>query len=104
MSVITFGGKVKMARWVLRMTLQQAARKLGVAPSYLSLVERRRLAPPSRAVIKRMCRVYDLPYPELLIRGWLEKAPRDVTPDGIRHVLAQQRREAGDNGRAHTPQ
>ncbi len=64
----TLGETIREARLKLDITLREFARRLGLAPSYISDVETDRRV-PSEEVLKKMARILRLDVHELLARA-----------------------------------
>jgi transcriptional regulator with XRE-family HTH domain len=81
-----FASIVKNARANKGLTLQKLADKLGTKKGYCSGIENRKVNPPSPKITKKMAKVLGLDETELLVYGYIEKAPADIQ-DFVRKSL-----------------
>ena len=72
----TFGALVRRERMAKKIGLREMARKIGVSPTYLSMIERGENAPPTEAKVREIAKLIGLNEDKLL-----ELADR--TPDDV---------------------
>lgn len=77
----TFGPFVKQLRKEKNFTLETLARKCGVRKGYLSGIENERVNPPSARTIRCLARVLGVDRKQLLMLGYIKKAPAEIRPD-----------------------
>ena len=73
-----FASVIRDARSSAGLTLESLAKLVGTEKGYLSGMERRKVNPPSPKITKKLARALSLDTEELLIYGFVEKAPREV--------------------------
>jgi transcriptional regulator with XRE-family HTH domain/Zn-dependent peptidase ImmA (M78 family) len=78
----TFGSAVMEARKNAGLTLREAARRMGLSPSYLSKIELDKTDPPSADVIRKLAALYGVPVQTLLV--FAQERVRDVIGDEVR--------------------
>ena len=78
----TFGITASDARKKAGLTLREAARRMGLSPSYLSKIELDKTDPPSADVIRKMATLYALPVGVLLHHA--RARVRDMIGDQVR--------------------
>jgi transcriptional regulator with XRE-family HTH domain len=72
-----FGAFIRREREAKEIGLREMAKKIGVSPTYLSLVELDRLAPPAEDRVKGIAKVLGCNPDELMARA--HRVPSDVT-------------------------
>ena len=73
----TFGARVRRERQERDIGLRQAAKAIGVSPTYLSMVERDEFHPPAEDKVRAIAKLLDLDVDELLALAG--KVASDVT-------------------------
>jgi HTH-type transcriptional regulator, competence development regulator len=83
----TFGARVRREREQQKIGLRQAAKKIGVSPTYLSMVERDEFPPPAEDRVRAIAKLLELDEDELLalagkvgsdLRDIIRKRPREM--------------------------
>lgn len=64
-----FGATIRKARLAANIPLREAARRLDISPSYLSRLEHGDLRPPPTEKIRAIAALYQLDFPDLLMRA-----------------------------------
>ena len=65
----TFGSFTRRQREAREISLREMAKMIGVSPTYLSKVERDKIAPPTEAKVKEIARILECNADELLARA-----------------------------------
>jgi len=66
MATETFGARVRREREGRKIGLRQAAKSIGVSPTYLSMVERDEFHPPAEDKVRALAKLLELDADELL--------------------------------------
>ena len=89
---VAFGNRVRNGRVALGLGLGSVARRCHIAKGYLSMIETRKVAPPSWKVTRRLAKVLNLDETEMLILGWAEKSPKPIRDEVLSRLHANGRR------------
>ena len=90
---LPFGQTIKAAREKAGYTQAQLAQQIGVATSYISIVETARQPPPSNDTIERMIYILDVGHMRDELYGMIDRVPDDILmaykedPVRIGHVI-----------------
>ena len=90
---LPFGQAIKAAREKAGYTQAQLAQQIGVATSYISIVETARQPPPSNDTIERMIYILDIGHMRDELYGMIDRVPDDIVraykedPVTIRQVI-----------------
>lgn len=84
----TFGKFLRELRVAKEMSLTELAHKAGVEKGYLSGVENRKVNPPSAKVVRVLAKVLRHDVKDLLMRAYIEKAPKEIQEDLARAVFS----------------
>lgn len=76
----TFGEQLKAARLARGLTLETVAKRINSHKGYVSGIERGKVNPPSARVVKKLAKLFNHVYEELLVDAELEKIHPDVRP------------------------
>jgi transcriptional regulator with XRE-family HTH domain len=96
-----FGAYIKRARTDCDLTQREAADRIGIDHTYLSKLERGRMAPPSRATLVEMALTYHKPVHEVVAKGGkIPEKVRDYLCDNPAEIVAILRKARGGKGEA----
>ena len=70
------------------MSLTELARKSNVEKGYLSGVENEKVNPPSAKVVRLLAKALRHDPKDLLMRAYIEKAPKEIHDDLVRAIFA----------------
>lgn len=79
-----FGFEVNRARHEKRLTLDVLGKKCRTGKGYLSGMINDKVAPPSPAIVRRICKALDLNPERMLALSWLAKMPDAVSLKSVR--------------------
>lgn len=82
----SFGEYIRAARLKGDLSLREAARRIGVSPTYLSQIENGKVAPPMPAVLRNMAGLYSVSFDNLIQRAQnrlSESVGRDAADDRV---------------------
>lgn len=88
-----FGELVREKRKALGWSLEKAATELRTFKGYICGIERGTTNPPSPKLTARMARIYGIPEAELVLLGYVEKAPKIIRPALRQRVYPQHARK-----------
>lgn len=77
-TMMKFSARLRALRIGRGLTLEALAEKAGTEKGYLSGIENEKVAPPSSRMIRAIARALKHDAKELLIRAYVEKAPREI--------------------------
>lgn len=83
----SFGKFLRELRVEKEMSLTDLARKAGVEKGYLSGVENEKVNPPSAKVVRVLARILRHDLKDLLMRAYIEKAPKEIQEDLARALF-----------------
>ena len=86
-----FGEIVREAIREKRMTLLDVATGVGSFKGYISGICTGKLNPPSPKIVRKLCKVLDLDFDEMLARGAFEKLPHGLRYGLLEKVLVEAR-------------
>lgn len=99
-----FGISLRAMRQRRGWTLEQVAKKIGSHKGYVSGIENDKVNPPSAKVVRRLARIFEMPYPTMLAQAELEKVHRDVPLQVLREAIdAELARRANTGVTVPTP-
>ena len=84
-----FGALIRQKRIQRGWSLKQAADRLTTFKGYICGIERGTLNPPSPRMTQRMARLYGLDEEQLILLGYVEKAPLKIRGELRRRVYSQ---------------
>lgn len=84
----SFGKFLRQLRMEREMSLTGLAKKAGVEKGYLSGVEHEKVNPPSAKVVRVLAKVLRHDLKDLLMRAYIEKAPKEIKADLARALFA----------------
>lgn len=76
-----FGDLVREKRKAMGLSLEKAAKKLDTFKGYICGIEKGKTNPPSAKLTARMARLYGIKEKDLILLGYVEKAPRVIRED-----------------------
>lgn len=84
-----FGSLIRQKRMQRGWSLKQAADRLFTFKGYICGIERGTLNPPSPRMTQKMARLYGLDEEQLIMLGYVEKAPSRIRTELRRRVYPQ---------------
>ncbi len=72
---------LKRVRFEKNMNQQDVAKKAKVSQTYLSMLENGKKPNPSQYILKKLCKIYDVPQ---IVLAWYGTEEKDIKPDKLK--------------------
>ena len=83
----TFGEVVKESRTDHQWTMVEVAERLSTVKGYICGLENGKVNPPSVKLTVKMAKLYNLDPKELVLLGWVDKAPKMIRDELRKRVF-----------------